>query len=193
MLDSAPITVTFTGHRPDKLGGYREDSPVAAAVRRALDDIVRRTVRKYPGVVFLSGMALGVDQWAAEAVLRARDSGLPCRLMAAVPFEGQQDRWPHESRERYLRLLERCDLVEVLRYGPPPSPEMARRLLLARNRWMVERSRVVLAVWDGTPGGTAHTIRLALAMGRTVVRFDPRHPEAGWHVVRYAPGGAAVR
>jgi len=55
------LTAAFTGHRPDKLGGWSGNSPVAETVRRALPDIVRRTLRKYPGASFLSGMAPGVD------------------------------------------------------------------------------------------------------------------------------------
>lgn len=183
----SPVVVAFTGHRPDKLGGYRGDSPVARRVRQALVQIVLRTVRKYPGAVFVCGMALGVDQWAAEAVLAARERGLPCRLEAVVPFEGQQDRWPRPAREHYLRLLERADLVHVLWYGPVHSHGQARRLLLARNRWMVERASVLLAVWDGSPGGTGHTVRLALERGLTVVRFDPRSPELGWQLLAAAP------
>ena len=176
------LTAAFTGHRPDKLGGWSGNSPVAETVRRALADIVRRTLRKYPGASFLSGMAPGVDQWAAESVLAARDQGAQCRLVAVVPFEGQEHRWPEASQLRYRELLRRADEVVVL--APVPSgPKEARRLLLARNRWMVERAGVVLAVWDGSPGGTAHTVRFAAQAGRVVVLFDPRHPEAGWQVL----------
>lgn len=183
VLPPGATVVAFTGHRPGKLAEM-----AVPTVRRALAAIVDRVLRKHPDAVFLSGMALGVDQWAAEAVLAARDAGARCRLVAVLPFEGQQDRWPRSDRERYLSVLERADLVIPLVMGMPPrSPSHARRLLLARNRWMVEAARAVLAVWDGSPGGTAYTVRLALKMGRTVMRFDPRHPERGWRVLRSIP------
>jgi len=179
-LTSEAYVVAFTGHRPRKL-----QSEAIPTIRRALADIVGRVLRKYPNAVFLSGMALGVDQWAAEAVLAARDAGARCRLVAVLPFEGQQDRWPRPDRERYLSILERADLVIPLVMGMPPrSPAHARRLLLARNRWMVKAARAVIAVWDGSPGGTAYTVRFALKSGRVVMRFDPRHPDRGWQRLR---------
>lgn len=174
LLARAPVTVAFTGHRPDKLRRYRED-----AVRAALDDAVSRIVGRHPGALFLSGMALGVDQVAAELVIRARDGGLPCLLAAIVPFQGQDSRWPARDQERYRSLLARADQVVVLGQAPA-SWRQARDMLLARNRWMVRAADLLLAVWDGSPGGTAHTVREAVRAGVTVARFDPRRPELGW-------------
>ena len=48
-------------------------------IRKAIDDGF---------VTFISGMARGVDIWAAEIVLRLRDEGKPIHLICASPFEG---------------------------------------------------------------------------------------------------------
>ena len=76
----------FTGHRPHKL--HQPESVVIAAleekIREAIDDGF---------VTFISGMAWGVDIWAAEIVLRLKAEGHPIHLIAAVPYEGFERGW----------------------------------------------------------------------------------------------------
>lgn len=163
-------------------------------VRAALRNAVRMLAARHPGVTVISGVALGVDQLAALAVLEARDAGLPCRLLCAVPFPGQDRLWGEFDRRVYRSILERADEVRVLHPGEPRTPEEARRLLLARNAWTVEQADLLLAVWDGRPeGGTAWTVRKALELGRKVVRLDPANPQAGWaaHDAPARPRGLA--
>lgn len=59
----------FTGHRPEKLSQPEAvvKSKLDAAVRQAIDDGF---------VTFITGMARGVDIWAAQAVLRQRSQKL---------------------------------------------------------------------------------------------------------------------
>ena len=63
-------TLCFTGHRPRKLGGY-ETSPIADFVKRSLKDAIERAIKRRVET-FVSGGALGIDQWAAEIVLDIR-------------------------------------------------------------------------------------------------------------------------
>jgi len=63
-------TLCFTGHRPQKLGGY-EPNPIADFVKRSLRDAIERAIKRRVET-FISGGALGVDQWAAEIVLDIR-------------------------------------------------------------------------------------------------------------------------
>ena len=54
------------------------------------------------------------------------------------------------------------------------------------GRVMIERTDLVLAVWDGKisnlPGGTGHTVVAALTMGTPVLMIDPAAPEA-WSIL----------
>ena len=64
-------SVSFTGHRPNKLGGYDEKCNKIVDIKNALlYDIIRAYEKGYTN--FISGMAIGVDTWAAEAVIRLR-------------------------------------------------------------------------------------------------------------------------
>ena len=42
-----------------------------------------------------------------------------------------------------------------------------------RNRYMVDRSGLVIAIWDGTPSGTGSTVQYAKASGRLVYTITP--------------------
>lgn len=54
------------------------------------------------------------------------------------------------------------------------------------GRVMIERTDLVIAVWDGKvanlPGGTGHTVTAALTMGTPVLLIDPAAPEA-WRIL----------
>ena len=87
----------FTGHRPEKLR-----RPVAELQSELEKEIRQAIADGY--TVFISGMARGVDIWAAEVVIRLREDGLPLRLICASPYEGFEARWSYEWRDRYYEL-----------------------------------------------------------------------------------------
>ena len=96
-------TAAFTGHR-------RYDGECDDALRAVVRELYGRGFR-----VFWSGMALGFDLAAAEAVLALRGELPGLRLCCAVPFPGQADRFPEADRLRYMRILDRADERRSLR------------------------------------------------------------------------------
>lgn len=135
-----------TGHRPEKLGGY--NNPVVEDRLRSL--AIAALQEREPEKV-ITGMALGWDQILAEA---ARACGIP--YIAAVPFEGQEKRWPSASQVYYRALLK--DAAEVVYVC---LPGYAAWKMQARNKWMVSRADRMLALWDGSPGGTGNCCNIA--------------------------------
>lgn len=148
-----------TGHRPNKLGGF---SPtVADALRR----LARHWLLEQPGdTQVITGMALGWDMALGRA---ASDLGMI--VHAAVPFPGQESRWPAQSQREFQALLVRCSSVTEVSPGPY-SPA----LMQVRNEWMVDRAHVVLALWDGSAGGTGNCVRYAEQVGKPIVNLWPR-------------------
>ena len=154
----------FTGHRPERLPwGQNEDDARCAALKTLL----RRTVREVYDRgfhTFLCGMARGCDQYFAEAVLAARADGAQnARLCALVPCPSQPDGWRAQEQARYRRLLAACDSVEVL------EPVYSPGCMLRRNREMILRAQLLISVYDGTPSGTAATVRRAEQQGIEVL------------------------
>lgn len=99
----------------------------------------------------ISGMALGWDTALAMAAIAHH---IP--LIAAVPFVGQESRWPPAQRLRYQKLLRRATEVVVVTEGGYAAWKMQKR-----NEWMVDRCDVLLALWDGSSGGTANCLTYA--------------------------------
>lgn len=170
----------FTGHRPQKFPwGFNESDPACAALRDTLAAQIAALVDTgYTD--FLSGMALGVDQWAAQAVLalRKKHRGLrrlfgmgkknTLRLHCFLPCEGQDAKWPQASKELYRSVLEQADSVVYV------SRKYDDQCMMWRNRALVENAALVLAVYDGeTRGGTAATVRYARELGRELIVIDP--------------------
>lgn len=166
-------TVAFTGHRPDKLGGYNEDNPIAKCVKHelsvAIDAMIGKGYRR-----FIHGGALGVDTWAGEIV---SDYALWYGIRTDIkiysdlfrPFENQEAKWPKECKIRYLKLMDRCDNVITV-----CEPGYASWKMQKRNEAMVDASDLVIAVWDGTDGGTANCVRYAQRKGKEIVIINPR-------------------
>lgn len=84
------MIVAFTGYRPDKLGGYKLPNPTYLHVFQQIE----KSLKELQPQKVISGMALGVDQWAANIAHRL---GIP--FIAAVPFLGQEKAWPVPSQK----------------------------------------------------------------------------------------------
>ena len=112
---------------------------------------------------FITGMARGVDIWAAEIVLRLRDEGAPIHLIAASPYRGFEISWSLEWQHRYAAVMAGADIVRFI------SPCYDCGCFQRRNEWMVDRSARVIAVFNGEKGGTKNTIDYADRCGVPVV------------------------
>jgi uncharacterized phage-like protein YoqJ len=123
---------------------------------------------------FIYGGALGVDTWAGEIVADlaqwyAIHDDIKIYLELYSPFEGQEVKWKEEDQMRYFNLMARCDkVVEVC------EPGYAAWKMQKRNEAMVDASDLVIAVWDGTDGGTANCVRYAEKQGKQIVRINPK-------------------
>lgn len=162
----------FTGHRPNKLGGYNESNAIMSDVKARLDHAIDYALDHLGITTFISGMALGVDMAAAELVLKKREQfpRYGIRLIAAVPFEGQERMWPKQSQERWSEIISQADEVVYV-----CEPGYTAWKMQKRNAWMVDNSALVIAVWDGTKGGTGNCVEYARKAEHKpfIIRIDP--------------------
>ncbi len=166
LIFDASTTAAFTGYRLEKIfpGGY--DAVRYRQIRTRLQEAVQQLYGAGYRT-FISGMATGFDQWAAEAVILLRDSGScpDIRLVAAVPCPDQPARFDDRSRRLYARLLEQADEVYRL------SETRDRGCFLRRNDWMLERCSHVICYYDGQPGGTGYTVNRARRLNLPVANL----------------------
>lgn len=162
------MIVGGTGHRLSKYSlphdvphasGYDEQNPLRLWIQACAEQHIRELRPLY----VISGLAIGFDQDLAEVCVRI---GQP--FIAAVPFIGQEKKWPWRSQQRYRQLLKLAYEVIVTSPGG-----YSRDAMLIRNCFMVDHSNAMLAAFDGTTGGTAHTVHYAHRVNCDVIRINP--------------------
>ena len=180
------LCVGITGHR----AGALDDAAVASLPSRiseilaalgsealALHQRERSSFsRSDPTLRFVSAIADGADQIAAEAAL-----SYGWDLQAILPFrraDYRESLHSSEARDRFDALLARSTRVLEL---PGEDPNDVEAYVMV-GRATVAHCDVLIAVWDGLPprgrGGTAEVVQMAIARGRPVVHLlpDPNEP-----------------
>jgi uncharacterized phage-like protein YoqJ len=166
--------LAFTGHRPQRMGGFNPDNPTALWVRAQLAAAIGRAIRA--GFrTFIAGGALGFDYWAACAVLDQQQ-----QLILALPFAGHDQRWNDQSRIELAALIQRTHTAGgEVRYISVPgySPQK----LTIRDHWMIDHAHAVIAGWDGDQrGGTWNAITYARNVQRPIFGINHTTRTAGW-------------
>ena len=114
-------------------------------------------------------MARGIDTFAAEIIIEKIDGGEDIRLHAALPCPDQYMDWNEEEKARFRKILSRASTKTVV------SPFYTDSCMLSRNRFMVDSSERVIAVWNGFfRGGTAYTIRYAKKENKEIHLIRPK-------------------
>ncbi len=163
-------TCCFTGHRPSKLPWGENESDVRCIelkkrIATALEDAYRKGMRH-----FICGMALGADTYFCEAALQLRDRYPDVTVEAALPCEEQAAHWKERDRRRYFSLIEQCD------YETMVQRLFDKQCMLRRDRYMVDRSAMIIAVYGGILGGTMYTLSYAMKKGLETVFIDIDEP-----------------
>jgi len=155
------MIIAITGHRPNRLNKeYDGKGPMSLWIKSEINKILEE---KSP-TKLISGMALGVDQLFAEIAIE-RD----LELLAAIPCRNQEKMWPQKSKDRYDRILayDKCEKVYV-------SEKYSGWAMQKRNEYMVDRSTLTIAVWDGTFSGTGNAVQYANKINKEIIRIDPQ-------------------
>lgn len=139
------LRVAVTGHRPNKLGGYDKMFKLKEFARECFEQY-----KDQIGVVY-TGMALGWDQAVALACVE-----LEIPFIACVPFEGQEKMWPKSSQLNYQELCSKAK--EIVCVSGPGYSSWKMQL---RNQYMVDSCDRLVAMWDGTEGGTKNCVDYA--------------------------------
>ena len=109
---------------------------------------------------FLCGCARGFDMLAAFQTFRLREQYPDVIMSAVIPCAVQADRWNEKDSETYHMILSQADEKIVL------SPVYYQGVMLARNRYMADRSSLCICYLVHMRGGTASAVRYALIHDR---------------------------
>lgn len=149
----------ITGHR--QLGGYNIPNPTYNYVR---NEIIKQFEILKPDVV-ITGFAIGADQLAAEICLEMKIT-----YHAYCPFLGQEKLWPEFVRKRYNELLEKAAKVEIISNGGYAGWKMQ-----VRNCRIVDDSEKMLAIFNGSVGGTKNCVDYAKSKNKEIIIINPNN------------------
>lgn len=146
-----------------------------------LVDLAVEYLNRVKPALVITGMALGWDTALALACVK-----LNIPYMAALPFPKQASRWPEQSQKRWRFLLSKAKLVVAV-----GSDELADADIKAamqwRNEFMVDNAQLILACYDGTPGGTQNCVKDAQEQGKTIVNTYLRWQKITGNIPAPAP------
>ena len=161
----------FTGHRNQKLpwGFYEFGERFEKMKNETEKQIDKAMMEGY--TTFISGMALGFDMLCAEIVIKRKlsceNKNKEIKLLCVIPCENQDKFWNYMQRKRYKYILSFADEIYCI------SKTYNEYCINARNHFMVDKSSLVIALFNGQDGGTKKTLDYAKKMGKNVVIITP--------------------
>jgi len=152
-----------TGHRPQKFPfDYGGNGKQFLLYLQALKNKIIAAITERGVKHFISGMALGVDLDFAETVLKLRKKYC-ITLECAIPCPNQTLNWTEKDKARYGKIIKKADSVTLF------SESYTHDCMLKRNRYMIDKSDIVIAVYNGIPsGGTWYTIKYAAKTNKSI-------------------------
>ena len=170
------MIISITGHRPNGLPkeyGYNLNNEAWIKLKEYIEATIEEC-NKYATpneeLTLVTGMALGVDTVFWEIAAKLRKSNKNIKIEAAVPFVGQEKKWIHESQKQYKQMLSESDKVTIVSEGGFATYKM-----MARNRYMVNKSDIVIAVICKETGGTAQCVKYAKEHDKVVIEINPKN------------------
>lgn len=171
--------IAITGHRPSgfefnsKLPGTTYKNVFTSEwskkfIEKMTEYILVKTA-KYGKVRCITGMALGVDQLFAKAAMNAKAKSADVIIHAAIPCYYQDSKWSFEAKEAYNKILQACDEKYIVHRGSYNSSCMQKR-----NMYMVDMCDELIAIWDGSSGGTGNCVKYAGEVGRKINIMPPK-------------------
>jgi len=155
----------FTGHRQSKLpwrGNELDERCIK--LKQSMYDTAQAV---YTAGIrhFICGMATGCDTYFCETVMELRSIYEDITIEAAIPWQGQSERWSAAQRRRYNRLVSECDCQTIVQSFYSDG------CMMRRNRYMVDNASLLIAAYDGKPGGTRGTMLYAMRQGIEVIEL----------------------
>lgn len=152
-------TLCFSGHRPEKLpNGGDTSAPEVKRLISVLHLAIKEAIDEgYTS--FITGVAKGIDIWAANYILNLKIDNPKIKLICVIPYQGHGDAWKGLDKWNIGHILEKADEIHTV------SLCYTKTCMRLRNEYMVDRSSKLIAVVQNYRSGTGQTIRYAQKQG----------------------------
>lgn len=154
------LTACFTGHRPSGLPQNEngKNSLKYLDIVKKLNQLIIESI-KSGYTYFICGLAQGIDMLCAELIIKFKQDFPKLILECAIPHLKQCFDYSNEDLSRYLCILKNSDVLTLV------SEEYKPGCMMKRNKHMVDKSSLLIGVWNGNKGGTHNTIKYAQKKG----------------------------
>lgn len=177
------MKICFTGHRPEKLGGYDWNSDKNISIMLKLHKTIEKQILEHPNeeITFICGGALGIDQMAFHIcnILKKKHPNIKIEL--AIPFLRQASKWfrdddinRYKQHKKDADIITYVDEVEGYTFDRVEVGQYHVAKMQIRNRYMVDNSDLVIAVWDGTKGGTKNCVDYAKKSNKEIIIINTK-------------------
>lgn len=177
------LKVAFTGHRPEKLGGYDFNNINNLKIMSALYKSTKSILEtKFHDFKFICGGAIGVDQMGVFIVDKLRTNQFKdknIKIEIAVPFKNQSNNWfTSEDVNRYknqLKIADEVTYIDTLSdYKISGCEENVYHVakLQKRNEYMIDKCDILIAVWNGSKSGTKNCIDYAKKKNKEIIYIN---------------------
>lgn len=151
------ITVCFTGNREkylpiNKVGD--KDSLSLINIKYKLKNLIIESIEN-GYTYFVCGLALGSDLIAGNFVIELKKTYPQITLECALPHANQFHQYSEKNKLDYLNIIKNCDYLKIV------QENYNRNCYMKRNKYMVDKSSLVIGIWNGRKGGTCNTLNYA--------------------------------
>lgn len=174
-------TCTFTAHRPGKLYGYNIYTPKYYKLGRLIRKECINLIENQHISNFISGGALGGDTISFLVINKLKGTYPNIKNILAIPFKNQPIKWHNKEdvdRYNYIKTLaDEIIYVDTLeQYKIKGYQENIYYLdkMQMRNQFMVDNSKYLIAIWDGSKSGTYNCIKYCEKQGKEIIRINPK-------------------
>lgn len=168
----------FTGHRPEKLPEGEKLTHLLTLLHLYIDIAVKQGYTH-----FLTGLADGIDYYAAEYLFRLRKKNPAIKVIGVQPCQDYHAFFQLRgySIPRLQFMLANADYVVTLTGSYRNSA-----VFLRRNCYMADHSKAVIAVCRKERSGSMQAFRYAAGQGLFYCRIclELEHLPVGWEVER---------
>lgn len=171
-------TACFTGHRPEKFP-FNTDIALFEKMFRAVLFLHISDAAAAGYDTFISGMQRGMDIWAAQEVLRYKAKDPAIKLFCVSPFYNERFHRDEADRHEYEEIAASCDRFIALRQ------DYSVECYSVRNRFMADRSSLVIAAASDRQSGTWQTLNYARRQGLKVDLIDLKSFATDYGLDRY--------
>lgn len=176
-------TCGFTGHRPSKLDNcYSLKHPMSIKISDEIYPILEKLIKEEGIRRFITGGAIGFDQIAFWTVHKLKKTYPDIKNVLSIPFKNQAAKWTDkETLTWYSKMLKLADEIiyvdelGMYRVEGTIIGDYHVAKMQQRNEHMVDESRIMIALWDGTKGGTGNCVNYIRKKSKTLYWINPKN------------------